>query len=590
MINPKHVWHAGLTRRRVIGTTGALATAAMTGGLLRGGEAALSTDAPSQDRPRLPIGMNLSGIADYDPGFPFRNLMWGARPWLTANRECCGPWDTGQIARFELDAAGYPLESPIRVPASADWQVPFTVLPNVRRPGRYVLLHEGTGSFAGIMGTKVLSAEPGRVLLDMKHSPALLEGIAIIRSKRGDHVRNIRIVSIEDEKANLAANPFLPEFLAFCRPFHALRFMDWGVTNGSLEEEWSGRKHPGFYTMVGTSGDPDAVWGPPPSAFERRFAGGVAIEVMIQLANMLGVAPWLCIPHRASDDYIAEYARLVRANLDPRLPIYLEYSNEMWNWGFVQSQWMLRSTLAGDLVQAKGVQAWEDREKRAGTAHPERIGALFRRAFAIWEREWTGRDRARLIRVCAVQHAYIDAARRTAKWCARNGGADVRSPGGYFGPSETEYAAWAQKGAKLTAADVVSDMRRVLERDTMPWTRAQAAIAHACGFGYAVYEGGQHLQPADQQDLPYNPALAAAQVDPAMYDLYVQNLRLHRDNGCQLFCAYSSVSRQGTRFGSWGAKASYLQPLQQAPKMRALLDCNTQRVDASLHAVRVSRK
>ena len=104
------------------------------------------------------------------------------------------------------------------MPDSADWQVPFTVLPNVRRPGRYVLLHDGTGSFGGIMGTTVLRAQPGRVLLDMKHDPATLEGITIVRSKRGDHVRNIRIVSIEDEKADLAANPFLPEFLDFCRP------------------------------------------------------------------------------------------------------------------------------------------------------------------------------------------------------------------------------------------------------------------------------------------------------------------------------------------------------------------------------------
>lgn len=537
--------------------------------------------------PRLPIGMNLSGIADYDPGFPFRNLMWGARPWLTTDRDCCGPWDTGQITHFEFDAEGYPLESPIRVPGTAAWQVPFTVLPNVCRPGRYVLLHEGTGDFAGILGTKVLSAKPGRVLLDMTQDSTIVEGITIIRSLRGDHVRNIRILSIDHEKADLAANPFLPEFLDFCRPFHCLRFMDWAVTNGSLETEWAGRKHPAFYTMVGISGDPDGTWSPPPSAFDHRFAGGVAIEVMLQLANSLGVAPWLCIPHRASDEYIAEYARLVRATLDPRLPVYLEYSNELWNWGFIQSQWMLRSTLAGDLVEANGVQAWDDKGKRAGTAFPERIGALVRRAFAIWEREWTGRDRGRLMRVCAVQHAYIDAARRTAEWCARNGGADLLAPAGYFGPAEAEYVEWARKGEKLTDVDVIDDMRRVLKRDTTPWTHAQAALAHELGLGYAVYEGGQHLQPLNQEDLPYNSGLAAAQVNPGMYDLYVEDLRLHRDIGCQLFCAYSSVSRQGTRYGSWGVKGTYLQPLQQAPKLRALLDCNTQRVPGSSPALRV---
>ena len=58
-------------------------------------------------------------------------------------------------------------------------------------------------------------------------------------------------------RADLAANPFLPEFLDFCRPFHCLRFMDWAVTNGSLEVKWGNRKRPSFYTMVGQSGDPE---------------------------------------------------------------------------------------------------------------------------------------------------------------------------------------------------------------------------------------------------------------------------------------------------------------------------------------------
>src|SRR3712207_5609122 len=36
---------------------------------------------------RLPIGMNLAMIADWEVGFPFLNLMWGARPWLTRDRD-----------------------------------------------------------------------------------------------------------------------------------------------------------------------------------------------------------------------------------------------------------------------------------------------------------------------------------------------------------------------------------------------------------------------------------------------------------------------------------------------------------------------
>ena len=56
---------------------------------------------------------------------------------------------------------------------------------------------------------------------------------------------------------------------------------------------------------------------------------------------------------------------------------------------------------------------------------PERIGALFRRTFAIWEREWAGADAKRLVRVGAVQAAWFDASQRTIRWCLENGGVDT---------------------------------------------------------------------------------------------------------------------------------------------------------------------
>jgi len=46
----------------------------------------------------------------------------------------------------------------------------FTLLPNVRPrpPGRYVLLYDGDGDFAGVMSTKIIDKSPGRVLLEMQ--------------------------------------------------------------------------------------------------------------------------------------------------------------------------------------------------------------------------------------------------------------------------------------------------------------------------------------------------------------------------------------------------------------------------------------
>lgn len=568
-------------RSLLIGSASGAGMAALgLAGLWTGGFTSSAVEPLPRDEsfPKLPIGMNLAGIADWEPGFPFKNLFLGARPWLTRNLSGSGAHDTKTQSAFQYDDDGYPLQVPVTAPGAAEPQTVFTYVPNVRKPGRYVLLYDGEGEIDGLAATKVISRKPGRLMLLMAHNSKLYEAVVIKRSKLGDHVRNIRLVAAEHESSNLAEDPFLPEFMDFCRPFHCLRFMDWAGTNNSTEEHWNNRKRLSFYTMVAVAGDPEAIWGPAPTPFQLQFSGGVAIELMIQLCNMLKIEPWFCMPHRATDDYIAQFARLVREKLDPSLKVYLEYSNEVWNWGFHQAGWMLRSPLAGALVEAKGGKAWKDSEKTKGESHPERIGALFRRTFAIWEREWSGFAQKRLIRVGAVQAAWFDASKRTIQWCLDNGGLDAVSPTAYIGPNDEIYAKWAEQSTSLTSEQVIEDLQSELasRRQSNPGAQI-VAFGRARGLKYVSYESGQHIQPKGQKDLPYNVALATAQSHPRMYDLYVELLRFHRDLGCEMFGHFSSVGRQGTRWGSWGAKASYDTPDADSPKMRALLDCNVAR-------------
>lgn len=570
-----------LDRRALLFSSSAMAGIGALGGiglLAKNGNGAVAPVARGDASPKLPIGMNLAGIADWEPGFPFRNLFWGARPWLTRNISGRGPHDTKSQEWLEADSNGYPLEVPFLVPGQAEAQTVFTYVPNVRKPGRYVLLYDGDGDFGGLASTKIVSQRPGRVLLQMAHAGAGgYDAIEIKRSQRGNHIRNIRLVAESDETIDLSADPFIPEFIDFCRNFHCIRFMDWGATNNSIQENWSDRKRLTFYTMCAHTGDPDAIWGPAPTVFQSRFAGGVAYELMIQLCNLLEADMWLCIPHRATDDYILQMARLVRTGLAPGLKVYLEYSNEIWNWQFHQAGWMLRSKVAGAIVEARGGFPWRDSGRTEGKDHPERIGALFRRAFSIWENEWSS-EPDRLIRVCTVQAAWADASKRTIRWCLENGGIDAVSPAAYVGPDEASYRNWAAAGANLTADMVIDDIERVLiSARASGGLLETVAFARDNGLPFVAYEGGQHIQPKDQKDLPYNPALAAAQTHPRMYDLYIELLRLQRDLGCEMFCHYSSVGRQGTRWGSWGVKARYDDPDDASPKMRALLECNLER-------------
>jgi hypothetical protein len=112
--------------------------------------------------------------------------------------------------------------------------------------------------------------------------------------------------------------------------------------------------------MVGEGGDAIGRWGKPASDFQQLFSGGAALEIMIQLANLTKTDPWFCMPHRATPEYMAEFAKHVKTKLDPGLKVYVEYSNEVWNWGFQQAGWMLQSKLAGDVVVASGMSAWKN--------------------------------------------------------------------------------------------------------------------------------------------------------------------------------------------------------------------------------------
>ena len=84
----------------------------------------------SSDFPKLPIGMNLAGIADWEPGYPFRNLFLGARSWVTANLVGPGPENTETQSSFNYDENGYPLQVPVASPGHKSPQIVFTYLTN----------------------------------------------------------------------------------------------------------------------------------------------------------------------------------------------------------------------------------------------------------------------------------------------------------------------------------------------------------------------------------------------------------------------------------------------------------------------------
>ncbi|MBK7010044.1 MAG: hypothetical protein IPH36_16110 [Saprospiraceae bacterium] len=107
---------------------------------------------------------------------------------------------------------------------------------------------------------------------------------------------------------------------------------------------------------------------------------------MIQLCNELDKDLWICVPHLADSTYVANMAQLFLDSLDDHLNIYLEYSNEVWNWIFPQAHYN-NDNRPGNL--------------NYGRAMAEKAG----KTFAIWHNVF-GDQACRVKRVLGIQAGF----------------------------------------------------------------------------------------------------------------------------------------------------------------------------------------
>ena len=113
---------------------------------------------------------------------------------------------------------------------------------------------------------------------------------------------------------------------------------------------------------------------------------------MLELANRTGAEPWFALPHHADDDYMRRFARMVRDGLRPDLRVWVEYSNEVWNWQFRQADW------AEENARAR----WDGREWGWVQFYALRATEMVR----IWNEVFADQPE-RLVRVLSVQTGWL---------------------------------------------------------------------------------------------------------------------------------------------------------------------------------------
>lgn len=524
--------------------------------------------AQSPDQRRL--GTNLTSVTDYSPQLPFIDLFKISRAWFTQ----CAPgqdpgctnnnsWDTGEAQSLDLDAAGWVrslpsrASAPIFTMAATYWDVPAQF-----PAGRYIVRYDGEGTLEyGLGAAKDNSRSTTRrevISVDPSNGGILLRITSTDPNNNGNYIRNITVVREGDEQL-LSTYTFSASFLSQLYPYQALRFMDWMRTNDSSNTDWNARS---LVTDTRYSSDQ-----------------GVPAEVMIGLANTTGKAPWFTLPHQANDTYVQSFAALTRASLRSDLPVYVEYSNEVWNDAFSQGSW----------VQARGEAAWPG---GAESGFTKRINYYGRRAAEIcdlWKAAFSG-DTGRVVCVVASQAANSWTASEALScplWnqgpCVTHGiSALAIAPyfGDYLGQEDarTEVRSWSSQsdgglsnlftelrsGSRLSGGPSGGALSQ-----SVGWIEENKKVADANGIALATYEGGQHLVGIGSagNDESITTLFTNANRDSRMEDLYSDYLLGWSNRGGGLFMHFTDITDY-SKYGSWGALEKIGQT--SSPKYNAL--------------------
>jgi hypothetical protein len=265
--------------------------------------ALLNQTAMSVSKPAnaMAMGANLDGVTDWGRCFAFNDLMKQARQFGTPDK----PWE----ALRTLDIRGWP---------TTDFGVIFMADTGAIKKlgGVYKLSFECNGhpeiKLAANNGQVTHVVRSGSKITADVEMPEKVDQLMLSFRNTNGGARNIRLV-----RPNSHGQFFNEKYRQHIAQFGTIRFMDWGVTNGNKLEKWADRN------------TPDS-----PSWHNEK---GVPYEVMADFANATKCDAWVCVPQHANENYITEMAKVFKEKLDPSLNLYIENSNEVWNWGFEQA-------------------------------------------------------------------------------------------------------------------------------------------------------------------------------------------------------------------------------------------------------------
>ena len=482
-----------------------------------------STSLFAQQRP---VGINLNGVTDYSEELVFTDAFKQARGWISHDAANNAPWSSGVVV--PLMENGFPFEIPYDNGTDPLQQVRTLMLWGLddnTPTGKYRLIVTGTGEITLKVGSNATQQYmcPVDTLVDVNDGSVILD---IKSSLAQDPISDIKFIYPEYTES-YATQTFRDDFLDFVDDFQTLRFMDWLRTNNSDLSEWANRTPKNYYSQSQST--------------------GVAWEYIIELCNTTEKNAWITIPHKATDDFIRNVAKLLRDDLNPELKIYLEYSNELWNGQFDQNSDAADYADAAGFTGERWELTWKYTAKRSADI------------FKIFEEEFE--DHSRLVKVIPSQAAnswlsnQIIGFFNNPTYNPSGVTADVLAIAPYFAGSVANKIVDDGLVGSITTDEIVVRMEESLAK-SYEWIDANMTVANNHGLKLTAYEGGQHLVAtgANVDNELLTEKLIAANRHPDMEDLYCAYFDYwYGEADADLFCVFASHGG-ASKWGSWGIK------------------------------------
>lgn len=393
----------------------------------------------------------------------------------------------------------------------------------------------------------------------------------------GTGVTALRIMVPGQCGAPAGGQAWAAPLLQLVQPYHHLRFM--GITGTNNQAGYYGDAGHHYLEWTNRCLPSDAQW---PSSSARAGCWGMPWEDVVGFAQASGKGIWINMPVSATcynpvntSSYVYQWASLLKngnaatggQGVPPSSPIYVEHSNEVWNFGFSQYIWNKLAAMdecnatthaAGCLWNNDGS---KDPEVWAQRRHIGKVYELSRTFAAVFGEAAVPTQRVRP--VYAEWSIYPQRYNATLAWFAATYGPPAKflygmAATGYFGGGLT-------KTPNATLDDIYADYRNDTAKQAA--SRAElAAVAAQWGLKLVAYEAGPGWNVGTTTNLANY--IIAQRMAP-MKAVVLNDVTAWAAAGGGEYNHFS-LAGYYSRFGQWGHAEHYFN--QTTPKTCAVLE------------------